>query len=56
MLKRNKNTYTAKHVFDSRIPEDFSKQMKIYITIIQHFKGWIIKTETDAFDDNGMLP
>ncbi len=49
-VSTNKNTYTATHVFDSRIPESFSIDSKKHISIIQHFKGWIIKTENEVFD------
>lgn len=45
------NNYTAKHVFDSRIPNAFFKDKKA-TTLIQHFKGWIIKTESDVFNKN----
>ncbi|WP_298497316.1 lycopene cyclase family protein [uncultured Algibacter sp.] len=48
----HKNNYTAIHVFDSRIPELFSIHLKKYISIVQHFKGWVIKTENDFFDNN----
>jgi len=44
------NSYTATHVFDSRIPNEFSTESKDCISIIQHFKGWVIKTESDVFD------
>ena len=49
-VSTNKNTYTATHVFDSRIPEAFSIDSKKHISLIQHFKGWIIKTENEVFD------
>jgi len=45
------NSYTATHVFDSRITPDFTTQNKKYTTLLQHFKGWIIKTEQPVFDD-----
>ncbi|HIC31036.1 MAG TPA: lycopene cyclase, partial [Flavobacteriaceae bacterium] len=45
------NNYTAKHVFDSRIPNAFFKDKKA-TTLIQHFKGWIIKTEDDVFNED----
>lgn len=48
----NKNSYTSTHVFDSRIPEEFSTEANDSISIIQHFKGWIIKTESDVFDED----
>ncbi|MEL0457055.1 lycopene cyclase family protein [Flavobacteriaceae bacterium SZ-1-7] len=46
------NTYSASHVFDSRITENYSPKSKTAISITQHFKGWIIKTENDCFDDS----
>ena len=44
----NKNNYICDHAFDSRI----SEKIKIdkYISLKQHFKGWIIKTENPKFD------
>lgn len=50
-IKTNKNLYEAKHVFDSRIPKDFFCRNK-FITLIQHFKGWIIKTDSPSFAIN----
>lgn len=45
-----KNSYTSRHVFDSRIPgEYFSKSTK-YSVIHQHFKGWIINTDKPCFN------
>ncbi|MEL0644422.1 lycopene cyclase family protein [Olleya sp. Ti.3.14] len=49
-VNTNKNSYTANHVFDSRIANDALSRLDQYTTITQHFKGWIIKTNTDAFD------
>jgi lycopene beta-cyclase len=42
--------YTAEYVFDSRIPEDFSKGSDKYTRLLQHFKGWVIRTPEDRFD------
>jgi len=42
--------YTATHVFDSRIPEEFFKESKKTIKIHQHFKGWMIETSTPQFN------
>lgn len=53
-VSTNKNTYSATHVFDSRIPEAFSINSNESILIIQHFKGWVIKTETNCFDINSI--
>ena len=49
-----KNTYRASQVFDSRLPEEFFQPKKTIPEIIQHFKGYIIKTETPLFDENIM--
>ena len=49
-VNTNKNSYTANHVFDSRIAHDAISRLDQYTTITQHFKGWIIKTNTDAFN------
>ena len=46
----NSISYTAHHVFDSRIHDDYFIEKDNYTRINQHFKGWIIKTETDVFD------
>ncbi|WGD34098.1 lycopene cyclase family protein [Olleya sp. YS] len=46
------NTYTADHVFDSRITEETKSKLPNYITITQHFKGWVIETETDCFEED----
>lgn len=42
-------SYTAKHIFDSRVPKEFYSQQSNYTLIHQHFKGWIIETETNIF-------
>ncbi|WP_204347069.1 lycopene cyclase family protein [Psychroserpens algicola] len=46
------NSYTATHVFDSRVPKAFSEEKTNYISIVQHFKGWVIQTDEDTFDDD----
>ncbi|WP_203258559.1 lycopene cyclase family protein [Hyunsoonleella ulvae] len=48
-INTKKNSFSANHVFDSRIPESFYQDSKS-IKINQHFKGIIIKTERDVFD------
>lgn len=55
LVTTKRNNYSATHVFDSRIPEKFSVEKNTSITIIQHFKGWIITTETDCFDDRKLV-
>lgn len=42
--------YYAQHVFDSRVPKEFYLKQSQYTLIHQHFKGWIIETETDCFE------
>lgn len=42
--------YHANHIFDSRIPEAYFEKNNKYIKIHQHFKGWIIETDSDVFD------
>lgn len=49
-----RQTVSATHVFDSRIPKEFSKKNTPQTLIHQHFKGWLVETEhptfnTDAF-------
>lgn len=43
-------SYTASHVFDSRIPDDFFNKNNKAISIVQHFKGWTIKTDKAIFN------
>jgi len=51
-VETTKHSYTATHVFDSRIPEEFATKTKKHISITQHFKGWVIKTKDNVFDEN----
>lgn len=46
-----RQSYSAKHIFDSRIPKEFYTQQSNYTLIHQHFKGWIIETETACFQN-----
>lgn len=50
-VKRRNSIYTSNHVFDSRLPQDFFTQKKTHTLIHQHFKGWIIKTPSNTFDE-----
>lgn len=54
-VKTHTNSFTTTHVFDSRVPKEFCIEPKGSISIIQHFKGWVIKTESDIFDDNKVI-
>ena len=51
-IHSNEATYTAEYVFDSRIPNDFTKNKDKYTRILQHFRGWVIKTKEDSFDSD----
>lgn len=55
IVKTETKTYSASHVFDSRIPKDYFENSKNYINLIQHFKGYVIKTERDVFDINKIV-
>lgn len=44
----HKNKYKAHQAFDSRLPTNYKPENSI--NILQHFKGWFIETEDDAFD------
>jgi len=49
-IKGTNNQYQAKQVFDSRIDRKFEQKNDKYYRILQHFKGWVIETETPVFD------
>ncbi|MEM6361165.1 MAG: lycopene cyclase family protein [Bacteroidota bacterium] len=42
------------HIFDSRVTEDFQKDTSS-IKLLQHFKGWVIETEKESFDDSSFV-
>ena len=45
-----KQSYSASHIFDSRVPEEYQEDCSKHHSLIQHFKGWFIRTETPVFD------
>jgi lycopene beta-cyclase len=49
------NTYTASQIFDSRIDPDFYRTGDKYLRLLQHFKGWFIKTEKPVFDPSRFI-
>ena len=53
-VKTKDGNYTANHIFDSRLPKEFQLKKDKYINLIQHFKGWVIKTEEAHFNTNEM--
>lgn len=50
LIKGRVASYTADYVFDSRIPEEFAQTNDKYTRLLQHFKGWVIRTAEDRFD------
>ena len=49
-IQTDQNNYSTKQVFDSRIDPAFFEKKDNYIRLLQHFKGWFIKTEKAVFD------
>ncbi|HAD12022.1 MAG TPA: lycopene cyclase, partial [Saprospirales bacterium] len=49
-ITTTKGQYEAEYVFDSRIPPEFYTDGQQYTRLLQHFKGWWIKTPDDFFD------
>lgn len=47
--------YSAGHIFDSRVSDDFSQNSHKYSSLIQHFKGWFIKTDQKVFDPDEFI-
>ncbi len=54
-IETNGQAYLAKHVFDSRITPNFYNSTDNYTRLLQHFKGWIIETDEDVFDDTSFV-
>ncbi|MBL7809382.1 MAG: hypothetical protein JNN28_16300, partial [Saprospiraceae bacterium] len=49
-IQGHQGQYLARQVFDSRIPEAFGQQEDKYTRLLQHFKGWLVRTPEDRFD------
>ncbi|MEQ8905925.1 lycopene cyclase family protein [Ekhidna sp.] len=49
-IKGSSVNYHADHIFDSRIPPAFHVKQDDYHSLIQHFKGWFVKTKKPTFD------
>ncbi|MBJ7880534.1 lycopene cyclase family protein [Gelidibacter salicanalis] len=45
-----KQNYSATHIFDSRVPDKFYAPNFQHTLIHQHFKGWIIETDSPSFN------
>lgn len=52
IVKTSKHVYTSNHVFDSRIPQTFTSKSNNYISILQHFKGLVIQSDDNCFDED----
>ena len=48
VLKTTKNTYTANYIFNST--NLFNPEINEQNSLLQHFKGWLIKTEKPVFN------
>ncbi len=46
----NDERYLANHVFDSRIHPNFFQEESNHIRVLQHFKGWEIRSDQPVFD------
>lgn len=49
-VKGKKQIYAAAHIFDSRIPKEFYAANAHHTLIHQHFKGWVIETDSPCFN------
>lgn len=50
ILKGTIENYNSCHIFDSRINPEFNEKKNAYNTVLQHFKGWFIKTSENKFN------
>jgi lycopene beta-cyclase len=50
-IRTNDEVFIAEHVFDSSIDQSFSQEAKKHVSILQHFKGWYVKTKENYFDE-----
>lgn len=49
------SSFSAHHLFDSRITPDFHNKNNGAINLLQHFKGWFIESPTSVFDTNSFV-
>lgn len=52
LVKGRDHVYSATYVFDSRMPDEFIQASQSNKQILQHFKGWVIKTDQDFFNSD----
>lgn len=49
-IKTVKNSYQAQLCFDSRLSEQYNQSKNQHLHLLQHFKGYLIKTKNPHFD------
>lgn len=54
-IETSGQSYLAKHVFDSIITPDFFNSNDKYTRLLQHFKGWVIETDEEVFNDKSFV-
>jgi lycopene beta-cyclase len=54
-IETDHGSYSAKHVFDSIIPPAFFQAKDSYTRLLQHFKGWMIETDEEVFNDQSFV-
>ncbi len=54
-IETDRGSYSAKHVFDSIIPPAFFQAKDSYTRLLQHFKGWVIETDEEVFNDQSFV-
>ena len=54
-IETDRGSYSAKHVFDSIIPPEFFESKDSYTRLLQHFKGWVIETDEEVFNDQSFV-
>ncbi|MBI3218660.1 MAG: lycopene cyclase [Bacteroidetes bacterium] len=54
-IETDHGSYSAKHVFDSIIPPAFFQSKDKYTRLLQHFKGWVIETDEEVFNDQSFV-
>ena len=52
LVNTNKNTYHGDFVFNSLTPDIEKIKQSDYVLYYQHFRGWVIETSKDQFDED----
>lgn len=51
-LQGERDTYFARHFFDSRVEAPSAEYTRHQVNLVQHFLGWEVETDTDVFNPN----